>query len=326
MKRIAWTLALLAAALPAAAQETQFSQDGISFSAPEGFKIRKSDFQYGWEGTLAEIEGEAACGALTITDSEQDAKAWGEARLESWKGLDGVSNFKQHQLKAEGNRCTIEYSFEYEGMEFHYLQVLVSKDQKIVELALWCAGESWNDAQKAIESIAGSLKAGAKEDAQPTTSNGGGSASAMKVPEHYWKDFGVGTKLVYKMIVECAGTKMESTVTHELVKKDDSSFSVKVTTEMPNIPKTETTMEYVVDKNASANGQGQGGAKVDVKKGNESIKVEAGEFECEWIETDFQGNKSKAWSSKKVPGGLVKSVGESASGKSTMELVKIDKK
>lgn len=321
MKRLAWAWALLAASLPAAAQETGFSQDGVSFSVPDSnYKIRKADFQYGWDGTVAEIEAEGLGGMLAINSGE-DAKAWGEARLDTFKNLEGLKNFKKLQLKAEGSRCTLEYSFEYDEVTFHYLEAIVAQEGKIAELALWCADGNWSTLQKAMKSIAESLKAGAKE-----SSGGGGSANAMKVPEHQWKDFGVGTKLTYKMIVECAGTKMESTITHELVKKDDASYTVKVTTEMPNIPKNEVTMEYVVDKNSTANGQNGGGQKVDVKKGNETITVEAGEFECEWIETDFQGNKSKAWMSKKVPGGLVKSVGESAGGKSTMELVKIEKK
>jgi hypothetical protein len=56
----------------------------------------------------------------------------------------------------------------------------------------------------------------------------------------------------------------------------------------------------------------------EIKK--ETIKVAAGEFECNVIETEAGGSKTKSWSSVKYPGLAVKSETTGAANM-TMELI-----
>ncbi|MCC7508695.1 MAG: EF-hand domain-containing protein [Planctomycetes bacterium] len=81
------------------------------------------------------------------------------------------------------------------------------------------------------------------------------------------------------------------------------------------MPATETKLEF---KTASGNGGTPGEAP---KTEDETIKVEAGEFECVKTTTEANGAKSIVWTAKKTPGLLVKVVSEGGGGKTTMELV-----
>jgi hypothetical protein len=329
MTRAGWTLALaLACAAQAAAQE--FSKDGISFSVPdkEKFKIKTSDFEDAWPGTIAQIvnEEDLILGCLAITEEKHAAKDFAKSRIDGWKqDADIGKTLKVLKNAAKGSAHVLEYTFEYADYTWHYIEVIHGGD-RVVELALWCPEDNWKANEAAMRKISESVKAGGEKASTTTSgSTGGGSAVKASVPENLWKDFGVGTKIVYRMVNEMSGMKMEGTITQELVAKDDKSFRVKVTTEMQNLPKTEAEMEYVVDPNAGSGGGG-GGVKADVQKGKETIKVEAGEFECEWIETKVQGSTTRVWQSKKVPGGMVKTAGETSAGKMTMELVKFEAK
>jgi Ca2+-binding EF-hand superfamily protein len=141
---------------------------------------------------------------------------------------------------------------------------------------------------------------------------------AGNIPELYKK---VGRSWTWKSTANYAGTEMVSYIKYEVLEVGDTWVKVKMTTmdkdkkEYPGMAPTETKMDF-------GSGSGSGGAAVDMKTlADETVKVEAGEFECKVTEVEVSGNKTKSWMSKKFDGLVVKTASESSMGKSSMELV-----
>lgn len=102
-------------------------------------------------------------------------------------------------------------------------------------------------------------------------------------------------------------TETYAMVKYTMLDKDKKAF--------PGMEPTETKLEF---KTATGNG---GTPAEAPKTEEETIKVEAGEFECVKTTTEANGAKSIVWTSKKTPGLLVKVVSEAGGGKTTMELI-----
>ncbi|MBK8208525.1 MAG: EF-hand domain-containing protein [Planctomycetes bacterium] len=102
-------------------------------------------------------------------------------------------------------------------------------------------------------------------------------------------------------------TETYAMVKYTMLDKDKKAY--------PGMEPTETKLEF---KTATGNG---GTPAEAPKTEDETIKVEAGEFECVKTTTEANGAKSIVWTSKKTPGLLVKVVSEASGGKTTMELI-----
>lgn len=144
----------------------------------------------------------------------------------------------------------------------------------------------------------------------PAPSTGG------SVPELYKK---VGRTWMLKSSANYGGMEMISYIKYEVLEVGDTWSKVKTTVldkdkkEYPGMAPTEQKMEF---------GTGSGNAADAPKElGTETVKTDAGEFECTIYEQEVSGNKSKSWISKKYPGLTVKTEVSSTMGKSTIELV-----
>lgn len=113
-----------------------------------------------------------------------------------------------------------------------------------------------------------------------------------------------GRSWTTKSVMTIAGMPdpMISYTKMEVLSFDDKGAKVKMTT--MDKDKKET---YSADQDipfATATGDTGDAPKVEMKE--ETVKVEAGEFECYVVEQETGGVKSKSWSSKKYPGLAVK--------------------
>jgi Ca2+-binding EF-hand superfamily protein len=114
---------------------------------------------------------------------------------------------------------------------------------------------------------------------------------------------------------------MVSYMKTEVVKVGDDFAEIKMTMldkdkkEMAGMSPTTTKISFRVPK---ASGTPKEGPKVETKE--ETIKVEAGEFECIVTTVEANGSKTTSWTSKKFAGLLVKTT-TSGAAEMTMELV-----
>ncbi len=117
-----------------------------------------------------------------------------------------------------------------------------------------------------------------------------------------------------------SGFKHISYVKTEITEVTETYAMVKYTTMDKDMkplgaPATETKLEF---RAATGNGGTPGDAP---KIEEETIKVEAGEFECLKVSIDANGTKGTTWTSKKFPGLTVKGTYEGSGAKTTMELI-----
>lgn len=278
--------------------------------------LRSKDFEYGWPRTVCEISGGEGDlgGVLLVASMGRTAKDHAEWRLNSWAKQKDIHDFRT--LRSEkppargGDWWSAEYRFQYGEAGFRYfsLYFAVPRDRKNVELALWAYESSWKTWEEPVRRIAEGFQCGDEGDPR---------ASAVRVPENGWKDWAPGTTIVLRGVSESGGTKTESTTTLELLKNSGAAFTLRCVVDAGGT-RTETVVEYLVDPDSAKSAEGE------IKKERETLKVEAGEFDCEKTTTKTPKATSTVWTSRKVPGGLVKSTTDAGGGvKAASELAKI---
>jgi hypothetical protein len=160
------------------------------------------------------------------------------------------------------------------------------------------------------------------------------AAQAEKIdnPEYQqWAKFKAGASATVEMVNKMGDTESKVRTTTTLKSIDDdkavvSTLQVMEVGEQEIKQTTERTIPAKVDKPEEPAEED----KPDVKKGDETIKVKAGTFKCETVETHMQKDDqkivTKVWTCPKVPGGMVKMTMRS-SGKMSMttesELVEV---
>jgi hypothetical protein len=134
-----------------------------------------------------------------------------------------------------------------------------------------------------------------------------------------------GNTWTYKSTSKFSGTETVMYMKYEVTEVTEDKASVKVTMLDKDKKENEymppTTTEYDL-KPAKVEGDAAPDVKTpEVKTTTETIKVEAGEFECTKYETEMAGNKTTSWMIKANPSIMAKVETKSEYGESTMELV-----
>ncbi len=131
-----------------------------------------------------------------------------------------------------------------------------------------------------------------------------------------------GRTWTWKSTSKMAGTENVAYMKYEVIKVADDHAMVKMTM----LDKDKKPNEYVkpqeqkIEFKTAEGGEAEGEAP-EVETTDETVKVEAGEFECTKTEMESNGTKTTSWMSKKYPGLLVKATSKTDSYESTMELV-----
>ena len=151
------------------------------------------------------------------------------------------------------------------------------------------------------------------------------SLPAVQVPEHLWKDFAVGTSVTYK--TNSAGTEMEMTTI--LLWKDDKGYVVRTDVVLSGTKVDGQPIEYVVGR-VTSDGSGDPEApKPRITEGDEETEVPAGRFRCHWTQVETEKPvpcMTKTWTAREIPGGMVKMESETSGMKTTMALLRVEKK
>jgi hypothetical protein len=127
-----------------------------------------------------------------------------------------------------------------------------------------------------------------------------------------------------KVSTKMTGFESVSYMKTEVVKVGEDFAEIKTTmldkdkNPMAGMEPTTQKMSFRVPK-ANGGTAPKEGPKVETK--DETIKVEAGEYECTATTMESNGMKTTSWVSKKFPQLCVKSVSKSDSMETTMELV-----
>ncbi|GEM_PF-3955635 len=300
------------------------AEHGIRLGIPDKkkFFLRIKDFEFGWPKTACELgrdESELG-GVLVLAPTDRAAKEQAEWRMTSWSKQEGIADFRT--LKSEkpagriGDWWLAEYRLKFGDRGLRYLSLFCTvRDRKSAELALWSPEEHWALNEPALRKIAEGFQAG--------DGSGSRAPAPIRVRQHRWKEWAPGTTVVYRVISEEGGTKKESSTTLELLKKSDAGYTLLSRVAVQNGRETETVVEVAVDPNTEEYPSGE---TPDIKKETDNVKVGAGEFECEKTTAKTPRSTSIAWTSPKVPAGLVKSTVETAGGKTSTELVRFVEK
>ncbi|MCB9934976.1 MAG: hypothetical protein H6840_04710 [Planctomycetes bacterium] len=188
--------------------------------------------------------------------------------------------------------------------------ILFSLLSLIAVLAVACGGGNNAAGGNAGKGNAGSGNAGACAGG----GCGGGEAAADAMA-FYRK---AGNYYMTKSTMKVAGNDMVTYSKFEIVKSDDKGYVAKSTSYDKDKKETFSQEMPLVEWPKPVADTGGEAPKVTTTE--ETIKVEAGEFECIVMETEAAGSKTKSWSSKKYPGLPVKSVTTGAADM-TSELV-----
>ena len=144
----------------------------------------------------------------------------------------------------------------------------------------------------------------------------------VKVREHLWRDFGVGTNVTYKM--NTSGMEMEMTTV--LLKKSDTGYVLRTDMVVSGNKVDGKPIEYIVEKPTGGDKSAPNALKTKITVGDEEIEVPAGRFKCHWTRHETEKSMYKIWSAKEVPGRIVKMESEFSGTKTTEILVKFEKK
>ncbi|MCC7510528.1 MAG: hypothetical protein IT464_14295 [Planctomycetes bacterium] len=137
------------------------------------------------------------------------------------------------------------------------------------------------------------------------TTGGGTTGGTTTKTDPYALYKKVGRSWTTKSVMTIAGMPdpMISYTKMEVISQDDKGAKVKMTTMDKDKKETYSADQdipfTVVDTPACT-------GTAAPKMTEETVKVEAGEFECYVVESEAGGVKSKSWSSKKYPGLAVK--------------------
>ncbi len=160
------------------------------------------------------------------------------------------------------------------------------------------------------------------EDDEKKTSSGNGGDDKTGDTDAYALYKKEGRTWMIKSTSKFNGTELVSYMKYEVKSVADDHAIVVFTMldkdKKPNeyIKPTEQKIEFV----KATEGNGNSDAP-EVKTVEETIKVDAGEFECTKTETEVGGNKTTVWMSKKLPGLMVKSTTKSEKMDFVSELV-----
>lgn len=157
------------------------------------------------------------------------------------------------------------------------------------------------------------------KDKDGSTSNAGGDNSGGEINKEAFALYTkVGRSWTTKTTANYGGIEMVTYTKTEVLEVGDDFAKIKTTVldkdKKEMMPGTETKISFRV-------ASGSGGTAPEVKTEEETIKVEAGEYECVKVTVEAAGTKTTSWTAKKFPGLLVKSSSEGGGGKSSTELV-----
>ena len=146
-----------------------------------------------------------------------------------------------------------------------------------------------------------------------------------------WKGYKVGTSITHRMTTQAgpSKTKMETTTTLKSKGKDKLVLTTKAVTfiTIPNqgeqkveSPAQERTVPAKFEMPKMPDNVPDM-PKPEMKEGEETIKAAGKSFKCKWIETKIKMGEmtttSKTWTSKEVPGQLVKMTSSSTGAMAT---------
>ena len=139
--------------------------------------------------------------------------------------------------------------------------------------------------------------------------------------ENPYKNAKVGDWVEYKSSTVMPQMKMESKMKRTVTAKTEKEVTIKMDTEMPNVPpqSTEMKIDLTTKYDPLTAGMQRGGAKPPViekvGEGDETLNLGGKEYKTHWIDNkmtmEMGGNKmesqSKVWMSKDAPlGGMVR--------------------
>lgn len=153
------------------------------------------------------------------------------------------------------------------------------------------------------------------KDKDGSAGNAGGGKIDKEAFALYTK---VGRSWMTKTTANYGGFETVSYSKIEVLEVGDDYAKIKITSldkdKKEVFPGMETKVSFRV-------ASGSGGTAPEVKTEEETVKVEAGEYECLKVTVEAAGTKTTSWTAKKFPGLVVKSVSEGGGGKSSTELV-----
>jgi Ca2+-binding EF-hand superfamily protein len=160
------------------------------------------------------------------------------------------------------------------------------------------------------------------KDKDADTSNAGGDNSGGEINKEAFALYTkVGRSWMTRTTANYGGFEVVSYTRTEVLEVGDDYAKIKVTSldkdKKEMAPGMETRISFRV-------ASGTGGTAPEVKTEDETITVEAGEYECVKTTVDTAGMKTSSWTARKFPGLLVKSTSEGAGGKSSTELVEFN--
>jgi len=335
---IAVLFVVLAAPLSAKAEDVVSEKLKFRIGVPDGFEIRGTEepgegvWHKGWTDILVEIRtsDDSIAGMVFAVKSDMSPKDRADERegvlKKNCKSCERVSDAKVDRAGGAWWRRDFRVTNDYG--EWRHVHVFCQSNGYTFELSIWCAEKSCGTCGDRIEKVVASMAAGeglkaGGDAAKPGDATPAGPVTKLKMSENQWKGFGIGTTVKYKMVSEAAGTKTDMSMTYVLVKQGDKAWTIRTTTEIPAYNmKNDATTEYELE----AAKDGQTDSKAKVEKGEEKIKVPAGEFDCQWVKTTMDAGWSKVWLSDKVPGKIVKSESDMSGAKSLMELTELQAK
>lgn len=150
-----------------------------------------------------------------------------------------------------------------------------------------------------------------------------------------WKNFPVGSKVVYRMTTEAREFREVRITVYRLAEKSDRELTVEMTSvvegrsqDAPD-PQRLTNQRFV-DLPRGVKREDFGKQNGASEKGKETIELAGGKYDTEWyvsrVKVEAGETESKTWSSASVPGNLVKSVNTTAAtgSQTTIELIKVE--
>lgn len=339
----------LAALLAAAGPEFKSDKVGgtLTFKLPsddyelKSYEKPQKGEKWGWTDTIAEIWSKDSAedlmqGILFYSTAAWTNEKYANWRLEQWKTNNkNVKELDRKERESKyGKILLTKIRLDYQDNGWFYCHLFIQKGKHNLELMLWCPETVQEDSEKQMMKVVASVvyaETGAATDSKTTTdpkTTGGGekpkvSMAPVKIAEDNCAGFGAGSTATYK--VNSGGMEMEMMCV--LLWHDEGKGYIVRTDMVIAGNKTEgQPMEFVVEKPKDSTGGDPNAEKPEITEGDEEIEVPAGKFKCHWTIVKTKQAVSKTWTNKEVLMGLVKSESEFSGAKSSMVLVKFEKK
>jgi pSer/pThr/pTyr-binding forkhead associated (FHA) protein len=200
----------------------------------------------------------------------------------------------------------------------------------IVSLVLYLTGDDGAEGETAAKTEIAKTESAKTESAKTEVAAKTESAKTEEPEgeekiENPWKDFGVGSRFVFKLKSKGTGYETESTMTYTLLELNDEKAVVEMKTEMKAMPKpTINKLDFPFKGK-------EGEEKKPLEEKDETLEVPAGKYDCTYrkFENEAAGQKSttESWTSDDLPLVIaVKSVTTSKAAVTTMTLMEVEKK